>query len=115
MKEIEAAELANKFKDDKNVNIIDVREDEEVEEGIIPGAKHIRLGEIPERIEELNKNEHYYIVCRSGARSGRAAEYLEAKGYDATNVEGGMLAWEDETEKVNQLRPAECRLDHGYS
>ncbi|WP_058308026.1 rhodanese-like domain-containing protein [Gracilibacillus massiliensis] len=98
MKEIHATELANKLKNDEKVNIIDVREDEEVAQGIIPGAKHIRLGEIPEKLDELKKDEHYYMVCRSGGRSGRATEYLEANGYDATNMEGGMLAWEDETE-----------------
>ncbi|SHN36037.1 rhodanese-like domain-containing protein [Gracilibacillus kekensis] len=98
MKEIHATELAEKLKYNEKVNIIDVREDEEVAQGVIPGAKQIRLGEVPERLNELNKEEHYYIVCRSGGRSGRATEYLEANGYDATNMEGGMLAWEDETE-----------------
>ncbi|MFD2657076.1 rhodanese-like domain-containing protein [Gracilibacillus thailandensis] len=98
MKEIQATELANKLKNGEKLNIIDVREDDEVAQGIIPGAKHIRLGEIPDRLEEFNQDEHYYMVCRSGARSGRATEYLEANGIEATNMEGGMLAWEDETE-----------------
>ncbi|MGP4042009.1 rhodanese-like domain-containing protein [Gracilibacillus sp. D59] len=98
MKEVQATELATKLKNGEKLNIIDVREDDEVAQGIIPGAKHIRLGEIPNRIEEFNKDEHYYMVCRSGARSGRATEYLEANGIEATNMEGGMLAWEDETD-----------------
>ncbi len=98
MKEIQATELAKKLNNGEKVNIIDVREDNEVAQGIIPGAKHIRLGEIPDRLEEVNKSEHYYMVCRSGARSGRATEYLEANGIEATNMEGGMLAWEEETD-----------------
>ncbi|QGH35438.1 rhodanese-like domain-containing protein [Gracilibacillus salitolerans] len=98
MKEIQATELAKKLNNGEKVNIIDVREDNEVAQGIIPGAKHIRLGEIPDRLEEFNKSEHYYMVCRSGARSGRATEYLEANGIEATNMEGGMLAWEEETD-----------------
>ncbi|KAB8131739.1 rhodanese-like domain-containing protein [Gracilibacillus oryzae] len=98
MKEIQPAELAEKLKSGEKLNIIDVREDEEVAGGIIPGAKHIRLGEIPERINELEEGKHYYMVCRSGGRSGRATEYLEAKGIQATNMAGGMLAWEDDVE-----------------
>ncbi|MDX8047428.1 rhodanese-like domain-containing protein [Gracilibacillus sp. S3-1-1] len=98
MKEIQATELADKLKNGENIAIIDVREDDEVAEGMIPGAKHIRLGEIPDRLEEFDRNEHYYIVCRSGARSGRATEFLEGNGIEATNMVGGMLAWEDEIE-----------------
>ncbi|SER80027.1 Rhodanese-related sulfurtransferase [Gracilibacillus ureilyticus] len=98
MKEIQPTELADKLKQGEKLHIIDVREDDEVATGMIPGAKHIRLGEIPERIDELDKDEHYYIVCRSGGRSGRATEYLEANGINATNMNGGMLAWEDEIE-----------------
>ncbi|MFC4387090.1 rhodanese-like domain-containing protein [Gracilibacillus marinus] len=98
MKEIQPSELAAKLKAGEALNIIDVREDEEVEEGMIPGAKHVRLGDIPERIGELDSSKHYYMVCRSGARSGRATEFLESNGIEATNMAGGMLAWEDEIE-----------------
>ncbi|GAE94865.1 rhodanese-like domain protein [Gracilibacillus boraciitolerans JCM 21714] len=94
MKEIQATELAQKIKNGgEKVNVIDVRENDEVAQGVIPGAKHIRLAEIPERLDEIDKNEHHYMVCRSGARSGRASEFLEANGYDVTNMAGGMLAW----------------------
>ncbi|MGN8644476.1 rhodanese-like domain-containing protein [Gracilibacillus sp. HCP3S3_G5_1] len=97
MKEIQATELAQRIKNGEKINIIDVREDDEVLQGVIPGAKHIRLGEIPDRLAEFNGEEHYYIVCRSGARSGRATEFLNGNGIEATNIEGGMLAWEGET------------------
>ena len=99
MKEITANELAKKVKAGEKVNIIDVRDDEEVAEGKIPGARHIKLGDIPERHNELDKSEHYYMVCRSGGRSGNACAYLIQQGYDVTNMVGGMLAWEDEVEK----------------
>ncbi|GAA0287308.1 rhodanese-related sulfurtransferase [Gracilibacillus halotolerans] len=98
MKEITAKELEQKIDAGEEVNIIDVREDEEVAGGKIPGAKHIPLGQIPDRLDEINKNEHYYIVCRSGGRSGRACDYLQEKGYDTTNMVGGMLDWEGEVE-----------------
>ncbi|WJE15617.1 rhodanese-like domain-containing protein [Halobacillus sp. ACCC02827] len=80
------------------LNIIDVREDEEVAEGKIPGAAHIPLGFIEERAVELDKDTPYIMVCRSGGRSGRASEILMSKGFDVTNMEGGMLAWEGPTE-----------------
>ncbi|WP_062515011.1 rhodanese-like domain-containing protein [Halobacillus sp. KGW1] len=80
------------------LNIIDVREDEEVAEGKIPGAAHIPLGFIEKRAVELDKDKPYIMVCRSGGRSGRASEILMSKGFDVTNMEGGMLAWEGPTE-----------------
>lgn len=98
MKEITTDELAEKRKTDPSISIIDVREDEEVAEGMIPSARHIPLGELPKRQEELDKNQHYYIVCRSGGRSARACEFLKEQGYDVTNVAGGMLAWEYDVE-----------------
>lgn len=99
MKEITTKELAEKLKSGEDLDIIDVREDEEVAQDKIPGARHISLGEVPDRLDEIDKNEHHYLVCRSGRRSGRAYEFLESKGYDVTNMKGGMLDWEDEVEK----------------
>ncbi|WP_186579584.1 rhodanese-like domain-containing protein [Aquibacillus kalidii] len=99
MKEILAKDLEEKLESGESLNIIDVREDEEVAQGIIPGAKHIPLGHVPERLDEIDKSKHYYMVCRSGGRSGRACEFLVEKGYDVTNMLGGMLDWEGKVEK----------------
>ncbi|MGP4108718.1 rhodanese-like domain-containing protein [Virgibacillus sp. L01] len=99
MKEITTKDLAKKLKGEENVNIIDVREDDEVAQGKIPGATHIPLGQIPERLDEIDKDKHHYMVCRSGGRSGKASEFLKEQGYDVTNVAGGMLDWKDEVEK----------------
>ncbi|WP_337020455.1 rhodanese-like domain-containing protein [Oceanobacillus massiliensis] len=93
-----AKELEQKFKNKGHINIIDVREDEEVVFGKIPSAQHFPLGQIPERYTELDKNQHYYIVCRSGARSGSACAFLEQNGYDVTNMSGGMMNWQGEVE-----------------
>ncbi|WP_274361591.1 rhodanese-like domain-containing protein [Paenibacillus thermotolerans] len=74
--------------------IIDVREDEEVAAGMIPGAKHIALGELPGRCQEIPKDCEVILVCRSGNRSGKAYAYLESLGYRNTvNMTGGMTAW----------------------
>ncbi|SFE97764.1 rhodanese-like domain-containing protein [Alteribacillus iranensis] len=99
MSEVDMKELKKKLKNEKDVEIIDVRENEEVAQGKIPGAHHIPLGQIPGRVNEIDKNKHYYMVCRSGNRSGKAAMFLSEKGYNVTNVNGGMLEWEDEVEK----------------
>jgi len=98
MKSISAVELQEKIKNGEKVYIIDVREDAEVAEGKIPQAKHIPLGDIPQSLEKLDKNIHYYMVCRSGGRSSTACEFLNSQGYDVTNVTGGMLAWQGEIE-----------------
>lgn len=99
MKEIKTEELEELIKNDESINVVDVREDEEVAQGIIPGAKHIPLGEIPDRLDELDKSQHYYMVCRSGGRSGRACHFLKEKGFSVTNVDGGMRSWTEEVEK----------------
>lgn len=98
MKEITAKELEQKINNGENVNIIDVREEEEIAFGKIPSARHIPLGQIPERYTELDKNQHYYMVCRSGGRSSNACAFLGEKGYDVTNMAGGMMSWEGEIE-----------------
>lgn len=99
MKEITTQELLEKLTDGEALNMIDVREDDEVAEGIIPGAKHIALGELPERLHELDKDQHYVMICRSGGRSGNACHFLSEQGYDVANMVGGMLDWEGEVEK----------------
>ncbi|MGJ9457442.1 rhodanese-like domain-containing protein [Oceanobacillus sp. CF4.6] len=88
----EVEELMNK----DNIVVIDVREDEEVAQGIIEKAKHIPLGEIPEAASELDKNKDYILVCRSGARSMNASKYLNEQGFKVINMKGGMLKWEGE-------------------
>lgn len=80
------------LKKKKTPTIIDVREPEEFEAGHIPGAVNIPLGTIHE-FDSDNTEDTIYLVCRSGRRSGVAADTLIEKGYQAVNVEGGMLDW----------------------
>lgn len=97
MKTITTEELQKRVEAGEQLNIIDVREPDEVAAGMIPGAKHIPLGEVDSRVEDFSKDQPYYMVCRSGARSGNATSFLNDQGIDATNVEGGMLSWNGET------------------
>lgn len=98
MKQITAKELEHKLAAGEDVSIIDVREDSEVAEGKIPGAKHIPLGKLEERLEEIGKDQHHYVTCHAGGRSSRACEFLSHHGYDVTNMKDGMSSWEGKTE-----------------
>ncbi|WP_339260381.1 rhodanese-like domain-containing protein [Lysinibacillus sp. FSL K6-3209] len=98
MKEISAKEVQQALANGQMLKIIDVREVDEVQSGHIPGMMNMPLGLLEFRMHELNKNESYIIVCRSGARSGRATQFLESQGFDVTNMVGGMLAWEGEVQ-----------------
>lgn len=74
--------------------LLDVREDDEWAAGHAPGAVHIPLSDVPTRLGELPEVEGALaVVCRSGGRSGRAVQWLQAQGFDVINVDGGMRAW----------------------
>jgi rhodanese-related sulfurtransferase len=74
--------------------LVDVREPDEVAGGTLPGAVNIPLGDIPARVGELDPSRRVVLLCRSGGRSGQAAEFLAASGFDdVVNLTGGMLAW----------------------
>jgi rhodanese-related sulfurtransferase len=76
------------------IHLIDVREDEEVAQGIIAGAIHMPLGQVPQRLDEIPRDEEVIFICRSGYRSDQACQYLASIGYKGTtNLIGGMLAW----------------------
>ncbi|MBU0906374.1 MAG: rhodanese-like domain-containing protein [Firmicutes bacterium] len=96
MKTITPTELQSKLESGEQVNLIDVRETEEVAAGMIPGAEHIPLGSIEFKHQDLDKSKEYIMICRSGNRSGQACQFLEEEGYNVTNMSGGMLEWEGE-------------------
>lgn len=98
MKEITPKKVETLIQEGQKLNIIDVREVDEVEGGKIQGAVNIPLGLVEFRMNELDRANEYIMVCRSGARSGRATQFLESKGFNVMNMNGGMLAWEGEVE-----------------
>ena len=94
--DITIEELKERLDKGENLNLIDVREEYEFDEFNI-GAKLIPWGELPDRLEEIEawKDQEILVHCRSGARSGRAKEYLASEGFtNVRNVLGGMLAWQ---------------------
>lgn len=95
--EITTAELESQLKEGKQINLIDVREPDEWEAGHIKEARSIPLSELEDRIEEFQQGDkEIVLVCRSGGRSGKACDFLQAKGFKVVNVTGGMLAWPGE-------------------
>lgn len=74
--------------------LLDVREDDEWALGHAPHALHIPLVDVPARIEEIDIDAEVYVVCRQGGRSLSAVDYLNRIGYEAFQVDGGMVAWQ---------------------
>ena len=73
--------------------LLDVREPHEWQAGHAPGARHIPLGQLSRRAAELPERRAVVTVCRSGARSARAAAMLARDGREVSNLAGGMRAW----------------------
>jgi rhodanese-related sulfurtransferase len=73
--------------------LLDVREDDEWLRGHAPSARHIPMGEVPARLDEIDSSATLYVVCKAGGRSARVAQFLADNGYQPVNVSGGMLAW----------------------
>jgi rhodanese-related sulfurtransferase len=76
-----------------DARLVDVRESAEWAAGHAPGATHIPLGELGARYTEIPQDGPVYVICRSGARSNRAAHALAGAGWDALNVSDGMHGW----------------------
>lgn len=91
MSEIDVAALSDELA--TGAMLIDVRGLDEWEQARVPGTSLIPLDELPSRWSEVPSDQVVYIICRSGARSAKACEFLETKGVDAVNVSGGTLAW----------------------
>jgi rhodanese-related sulfurtransferase len=73
--------------------VIDVRQPEEYEAAHVPGAKLIPLADVVARVGEVPTDRPVYVICQSGGRSLRAAEYYRSRGVDAYSVAGGTKAW----------------------
>jgi rhodanese-related sulfurtransferase len=77
-----------------DTTLLDVREQDEWDAGHAPDALHIPMSELAGRLGELPEDREVLVICRSGGRSARVTEYLNANGWDARNVDGGMQSWQ---------------------
>ena len=73
-------ELQQKLEAGEKLELVDVREDEEVAAGMIPGAKHIKMMEIPNRMNEFEREKEYIFICRSSARSSNVCHTYRIRG-----------------------------------
>jgi rhodanese-related sulfurtransferase len=76
-----------------DAELVDVREAHEREVGHIPGSRHIELGSLADRAEELPTERPLVFQCRVGARSAMAAFAFRRAGFDAHNLDGGIVEW----------------------
>ncbi|MBA3826579.1 MAG: rhodanese-like domain-containing protein [Ktedonobacterales bacterium] len=95
---ISAADVQARLTTDDEANkplVVDVREPDEWAAGHIAGARHIPLGQLAAHVGEMPKDRDIVLVCHMGMRSERATQLLRRAGFDrATNMTGGMDAWE---------------------
>jgi rhodanese-related sulfurtransferase len=91
VREINVTELESVLR--TGAPLVDVRETDEYLDGHVPGAVHVALGTVPDRVDAFLAEGTTYVICRSGARSMRACEFLAQQGLDVVNVAGGTLDW----------------------
>ena len=74
--------------------LLDVREDFELRLAHLPGAMHVPMGSVPERLAEIPRDADVVVMCHGGVRSDRVAGYLRANGYaSVANLAGGIDSW----------------------
>ena len=92
IREISASDLATII--ERGGAVVDVREPDEYREGHVPGAKLVPLGAVPESLDAFRMSVPVYVICRSGARSMRACEFLHEAGItNVVNVAGGTVGF----------------------
>lgn len=96
MKETTVQELKKKKDSNDHFTLLDVREPHEYQISNIDG-KLIPLDDLPGKLDELDKEKEIVVMCRSGARSAKAVQLLEKKGFkNVSNLVGGVNAWAKE-------------------
>jgi rhodanese-related sulfurtransferase len=93
--ELTPREFLDRRESGEELTLLDVREDWEVKLAPVPTPTvHIPMGEISDRIAELQPNKPTVVICRSGGRSAQVAQFLERQGFEKVfNLSGGILAW----------------------
>ena len=100
MQEITATELKAKMDAGEDFQLIDVRQPEEYAFAKIEGAKLIPLGQIIQRMDEIDPNRETIVQCKAGGRSATAIQALQRAGFtgELKNLRGGITAWSNEVD-----------------
>ena len=93
MKEISFDEFYQLYQNEQ-LYLVDVREVEEFEALRLEGARNFPLSQLADTYKQLDKDQLFYVICKSGMRSARACQFLAEQGYEVINVQGGMDALE---------------------
>ena len=93
MKEISFDEFYQLYQNEQ-LSLVDVREVEEFDALHLEGARNFPLSQLADTYKQLDKNNLYYVICKSGMRSARACQFLAEQGYEVINVQGDMDALE---------------------
>ena len=93
--ELSPGEFLERRQAGEEMTLLDVREDWEIALAPVPtGTVHIPMGEISDRVGELNPKKETVVICRSGGRSAQVADFLERQGFRKVfNLSGGILTW----------------------
>ncbi|MFO7594730.1 MAG: rhodanese-like domain-containing protein, partial [Desulfocurvibacter africanus] len=89
---VNVRELVRRIQADEDFTLLDVRKREEVEEGMLPGARHIFLGDLPSRLTEIPRDKPVTTFCSSGQRAVIAASILKRHGFERVEDNLGSMA-----------------------
>lgn len=100
MEEITPTELKQRLDNGDDIQIVDVREDVEVANGVIPNSIHIPLGQVMNRTNEIDPNRETVVYCKMGGRSARAIDALQRSGFQGklVNLKGGIIGWSNDVD-----------------
>ena len=100
MEEITATELKERIDRGDDLQIIDVREPNEYDIARIPGTRLIPLGQVTERMGEIEEGRETVVHCKGGVRSAKAIEALTRSGFKGklVNLKGGITAWSNDVD-----------------
>ena len=101
MPEITVTELKERLDNGDDIQIIDVREANEVTVGALPNSIHLPLAQVIIRMSEIDPARETVVHCKMGGRSARAIQALKQSGFTGTllNLKGGIIAWSNEIDR----------------
>ena len=100
MPQITATELKQRLDNGEDIQIVDVREDNEVAIGRLPNSIHIPLAQVLNRMSEIDPARETVVHCKMGGRSARAIDALKRSGFTGNllNLTGGIIAWSNDVD-----------------
>ncbi|HMN61033.1 MAG TPA: molybdopterin-synthase adenylyltransferase MoeB [Anaerolinea sp.] len=96
IEEIEPREAARRLEQDSSVIFLDVRDPVELQVSRLPGAMILPAGQVPMHLGDLGRSREWVVFCRTGQRSARVVKAMQAAGYRAVNLKGGINAWAEQ-------------------